>query len=441
MTQSSRPRVVIVGAGFAGLRAAKALRKVAVDITVIDRSNHHLFQPLLYQVASAALDPSDIAYPIRASLRKQKNTRVVLGTVIDVNLTDCTIELEHGASVPFDYLILATGVTHSYFGNDSWKRHAPGLKTVENALEIRRRVLLAFEIAERDPAASAPWLTFVVVGAGPTGVELAGSFAEISRHTLAKDFRAIDPASARVILVEGGPRVLAAYPEGLSAKAEAQLRGLGVDVRCDTQVTGVDGHGVDLKSGERIEARTVFWAAGVEASALAKQVDAARDRQGRIEVEPDLSIAEHPNVFVVGDLAHVNQADGSPVPGVAPAATQMGGHVAKLIRDHVKRGVAADTARAPFRYRDKGSLATIGRARAVAAVGKRHYAGFFAWCMWLFIHLWFLVGFRNRFFVLLSWAFSYITFGRGARLITGAWQDPRVADPTAEPPMHGRDRS
>lgn len=411
----SRPRVVIVGGGFAGLNAAKELRNADVDITIVDRRNFHLFQPLLYQVASAALNPSDIAYPIRSVFRSQDNVRnVVLGEVTSVDVGGGTVALDDGSEIGFEYLMVATGATHSYFGNDSWAADAPGLKTIEDALDIRGRILRAFEEAERHPERADEFLTFVIVGAGPTGVEMAGSVAEIAVHALGSDFRHIDPASARVVLVEGSSHVLPVYPESLSSRAQRQLEELGVEVRTDALVVGIDGEGVTLASGERLAARTVVWAAGVRASSLGAALPGDRDRAGRVLVAPDLSLPGYSNVFVAGDLAAVT-VDGAPVPGVAPAAMQQGRHVA--------RQVLADLAGAPrsdFRYRDKGSLATIGRARAVADFGRLRFGGAFAWLAWLAIHIVYLIGFRNRVFVVFQWAWHYATFRRGARIITDA---------------------
>ena len=419
-TSAPRPHVVVIGAGFAGLHAVRSLRRSAVDITVVDRRNHHLFQPLLYQVATAALDPSDIAYPIRAIFKRQRNVRhVLLAEARSIDTAQRHIELDDGA-LDYDYLVVATGATHSYFGHDEWAPHAPGLKSLEDALDMRRRVLLAYERAERWPDDRDALLTFVVVGGGPTGVELAGSLIEIALHTLARDFDTIDPRSTRVILVEGAPRVLPPYPEALSASARRQLESLGVEVRTETIVTAIDADGVTLQSGERIAARTVLWAAGVKASPLARYLSTPLDRQGRALVGPDLALPEHPNVFVIGDLASIT-IDGKPVPGVAPAAIQGGQHVARCITDDLR-----GRARRPFRYRDKGSLATIGRARAVADLGPRlRFSGFLAWVAWMGIHVLFLVGFRNRAFVVLSWAWSYLTFRRGARLITGGMSQTR----------------
>jgi NADH:ubiquinone reductase (H+-translocating) len=407
------PRIVIVGGGFGGLNAARALRGRRVRITLVDRRNHHLFQPLLYQVATAALNPSDIASPIRRILRRQKNVEVRLGEVQSVDVAARALMLAD-ASLPYDYLIVATGATHSYFGHDEWSEVAPGLKTIEDALAIRRRVLYAFEAAENEPNAvrRSSWLTFVVIGAGPTGVELAGALSEIAHHALARDFHHIDPTQARVILLEGTPRVLPVYVASLSQKAREQLERLGVEVRTEALATAIDAEGVTLGQ-ERIEAKTVLWAAGVAASPLGRSLGAPLDRAGRVRVEADLSIPDHPEVFVIGDLASLEQ-DGHVVPGVAPAAIQEGDHAARNI---LRRIDGLPTL--PFRYRDKGSLATIGRASGVAQVGRLRLSGWIAWAAWLLIHIVFLIGFRNRFVVLFSWAWSYFTYDRGARLITG----------------------
>jgi NADH dehydrogenase len=409
---SGRPRVVIVGGGFAGLYAARALRRAPVDVTVLDRRNHHLFQPLLYQVATAALNPSDIAAPIRRVLRSQRNCRVLLAEAVGVDLERRCVLLADGV-LPYDYLLLATGATHAYFGHDEYARFAPGLKSIEDALDIRRRVLLAFERAERepDPARRDAHLTFVVVGGGPTGVELAGALAEIARHALADEFRAIDPRAARVVLVEGLPRLLSAFPPELSDKAARQLARLGVEVRTGTMVQGIDERGVTV-GGERLEARTVLWAAGVAASPIARSLGVPLDRAGRVRVEPDLTIPGHPEVFVLGDLAILEQ-DGKPVTGLAAVAVQQGPHAAR----NVTRAVRGE-AHLPFRYVDKGILATIGRAAAVAAFGKVRLSGLTAWLAWLFVHVFLLIGFRNRFVVMFSWAWTYFTYDRGARLIT-----------------------
>jgi NADH dehydrogenase len=407
---SATPRVLIVGAGFAGLNAAKTLRRAQVEITIVDRRNFHLFQPLLYQVAAAALNPSDIAYPIRSVFRRQHNVKAVLlaeVTAIDVEAKQ--VSLDDGTTLSYDYLILATGATHSYFGHDDWAEHAPGLKTLEDALGMRRRILTSFEEAERRPAEADRLLTFVVVGGGPTGVELAGALIEIAVHSLGEEFDIIDPARARVILVEGTSHVLPVYPEKLSISARHQLETLGVEVVTDATVEVIDDRGVELDSGRRIPAGTVLWAAGVQASPLGRFLGAETDRNGRVPVNSALSPAGSPEVFVVGDLASLPG-----VPGVAPAAMQMGRHAGRMI--------VADLAEKPrqaFRYRDKGSLATIGRARAVADFGWLRFGGYLAWVSWLAIHIFYLIGFRNRFFVLVSWAWSYVTFRRGARIITG----------------------
>jgi NADH dehydrogenase len=421
--------VVIVGSGFAGLAAARALAGRDVRVTIVDRRNHHLFQPLLYQVATAALSPGDIAAPIRSVLRAQGNAEVLLGEAERIDPDGRAVVLRDGARVPYDALVLATGATHSYLGHEEWEPLAPGLKTLEDALEIRRRVLTAFERAEReeDPAARAALLTFVVVGAGPTGVELAGALSEIARHTLAADFRHISPASARVILIELHPRVLPAYSERLSAAARPQLEALGVEVRTGARVTGIDAEGVDV-SGERIAARTVLWAAGVAASPLARGLgapldrglDAPLDRNGRVEVLPDLSVPGRPEIFVAGDLAHVEQ-EGALVPGIAPAAIQAGRRAA---RNAVRRLRGRRTA--PFRYRDRGALSTIGREAAVGTVFGVELSGLPAWAAWLGIHIAYLIGFRNRVVVLLEWAWLYATFKRGARLITETAEQRRL---------------
>lgn len=402
-------RVVVVGAGFGGLNAVKTLRRAPVQIEVVDRRNFHLFQPLLYQVATAALNPSDIAYPIRSVFRGQDNVAaVIMDEVVDIDLGEREVKLADGGSLSYDYLVVASGATHSYFGRDDWAEHAPGLKTLEDAVRMRRHILAAFEEAERHPDRAEELLTFVVIGAGPTGVELAGALIEIAVHSMSREFRRIDPSRARVLLVEGTDRVLPPYPEQLSASARKQLEGMGVEVLTGEMVSEVDAWGVTLASGQRIEAATVLWAAGVQASSLGAKLGVSLDRAGRVEVEPDLSIPGHPEVFVVGDLARVPG-----VPGVAPAAIQMGRHVARNIIADIE-----GRARQPFRYRNKGSLATIGRARAVADFGWLRFGGFFAWVAWLAVHIWYLIGFRNRFLVFLNWAWNYVTFRRGARIIT-----------------------
>jgi NADH:ubiquinone reductase (H+-translocating) len=427
------PRVVMVGAGFGGLAAVRRLARQPVHLVWIDRRNHHTFQPLLYQVATAGLSPAEIAAPIRWIVRRQP-TEVLLGEVKDVQLDQRLVVLD-GMSLPYDYLVLAAGASHAYFGHDDWATVAPGLKTIEDALEIRRRILLAFELAERQAlAGKVPKnLSFVIVGAGPTGVELAGTLAEIARQVLAQEFRAIDPARTRVLLLEGGPRVLPSYPESLSHSAEVQLRRLGVEVRTSAKVTGVEP-GAVLLSDERIDATVVLWAAGVQASPLGAKLGVPLDRCGRVLVEPDLSIPGHPEVFVIGDLAAVKAANGDWLPGVAPVALQQGRAVARTIASEL-----SGRPRRPFRYVDKGSLATIGRSAAVAVTGKLRLSGRLAWLAWLFIHVFFLIGFRNRVLVLIQWAWSYLTFERSARLITGShhlpgW-NPGDSDPAsvAEP--------
>ncbi len=407
--------MVILGGGFGGLYAAKALERAPARVTIVDRRNFHLFQPLLYQVATAALNPSDIAYPIRAVVARQKNTNVILGEATAVDVDRKLVKLTD-SEIAYDYLIIATGATHSYFNHPEWESDAPGLKTIEDALEIRRRVLLAFEAAERetDRDAQQAWLTFVIIGGGPTGVELAGALSEIARHTMMRDFRTINPSSARIVLIEGKERVLPTYPLDLSKKAEDQLRCLGVDVITSAMVTSVDERSVGAAAPGGptvITTRTVLWAAGVQASPLARTLGAPLDRAGRVLVNDDLTLPGHAEVFVIGDLASLK----TPVPGVAPAAIQEGIHAAR----NIERLIRGDKT-LPFHYRDKGSLATIGRAAAVADFGRIHVSGFPAWFAWLAIHIFFLIGFRNRLFVILQWAWAYVTYQRGARLITGS---------------------
>jgi NADH dehydrogenase len=424
-------RVVIVGAGFGGLNAATSLAGADVKVTVIDRQNFHTFQPLLYQVATAGLSPGEIAEPIRSILRKQKNVEVLMGEVTGFDLERRAVQTTD-QEIPYDSLILAAGASHAYFGHDEWRPLAPGLKTIEDALEIRRRVLLAFELAERRSFAGEPDapLNFVVVGAGPTGVELAGTLAEICRHALANDFRSIDPRRTRIHLIEGGPHVLPAYPEDLSRSALEQLQRLGVEVLTSTMVSQIKPGAIYM--GETwMDAAVILWAAGVAASSLGKKLGAPVDRAGRVLVQPDLSISNHPEVFVIGDLAALNDKSGKLLPGVAPVAILEGRYVAKLIRREVElRGTskAQPVTRAPFHYWDKGSLATIGRAAAVAQFGKIHISGFLAWLAWLFIHILFLIGFQNRVLVLIQWAWSYFTYERGARLITGGTSLPGWSD-------------
>jgi NADH:ubiquinone reductase (H+-translocating) len=432
---SSRPRVVIVGAGFAGIHAAKGLAHLPVDVTVIDRRNHHTFQPLLYQVALAVLSPADIAQPIRTILRSQANTEVLMDEVAAVDVPGREVALGSGAKVRWDYLVLATGATHSYFGKDQWAPLAPGLKTIEDATEIRRRVLLAFELAERQMVEHGwhPPLNFVVIGGGPTGVELAGAISDIAQLYMKRDFRHIDPATSRVLLLEGSPRILSAYPADLSAKAEAALTRLRVEVHTQTQVTNI-GPGWVEAGGKRMEAVVTLWAAGVQASPLGKLLGVELDRRGCVPVNGTLNPAGMSNVFVLGDLAHFEQ-DGHQVPGVAQPAMQMGDYAAKTIAADLK-----GAARRPFRYFDKGDMATIGRMDAVADVKwpfKAHMSGVPAWFTWLTVHIFFLIGFRNRIAVFAAWIWTYFTFTRGARLITGdqklvGWQDQINAGPGDE---------
>ncbi len=410
-----RPHVVIIGGGFGGLSAARGLARADVDVTVIDRTNHHAFQPLLYQVATAMLAPSDITVPIRWVLRSQRNARVILANVsqVDPGARTLTLDVEPGV-LRYDHLVVATGARHAYFGHDDWERHAPGLKSVDDALEMRRRLLLAFELAEitEDPLERAALMTTVIVGAGPTGVELAGILHEMACG-MKRDFRRIDTSALRVVLVEGGPRVLSAFPESLSRRAQRDLEAFGVEVRTGTVVTGIDAQGVRV-GDEAIAARTVLWAAGNRASSLGAGLGAARDRAGRVVVGPTLQLPEHPEVFVVGDVAACRDARGVDVPAVAPAANQMGAHAAANIR----RALAGEPPR-EFRYVNKGDLATIGRHRAVASIAGLRLAGYFAWFIWVFVHIMYLVGFRNRAVVLLQWSYMYFTYQRGVRLITG----------------------
>jgi NADH dehydrogenase len=411
-----RPHVVIIGGGFAGLSAARALANAPVRITLLDRTNHHLFQPLLYQVATAVLNPADISVPIRWLLRKQLNATVVMAEVDRIDPQARTVSLDSDTvRLSFDYLVVAAGARHAYFGHPDWEAHAPGLKSVEDALEMRRRFLLSFEAAERASAAGErdALLTFVIVGGGPTGVELAGMIPEVTHHALTGEFRRIDPRQARVLLLEGGPRILPAFPEELSAQAQRDLESLGVEVRTRCVVTQVDSDGV-VAGGERIDAHTVFWGAGNQASPLARQLGVALDRAGRVVVNPDLSVPGRPEIFCVGDMAATTTADGAPVPAVAPAANQMGELAGRNIARHV-----AGSATSPFRYVNKGDLATIGRHKAVAVIGGVRLRGTFAWLTWLFVHVLYLVGVRNRVSVVVQWAYQYFTFQRGVRLITG----------------------
>jgi NADH dehydrogenase len=408
-----RPKVVIVGAGFGGIEAATALSRVAVDVILLDRQNHHCFQPLLYQVATAALSPAEIAWPIRHMLRQQRNATVFMTEAEAVDLTGRFVETSAGP-ISYDYLVVATGATHSYFGHDDWAKFAPGLKRIEDATRIRRSILLAFEQAELagNDAERQRLLTFVIVGGGATGVEMAGAIAEIARQTLANDFRRIDPRNSRIILLEAGPRVIPTLPEDLSQYAERALTRMGVDVRTSTRVIGCDACGVDVDHG-RIDASTIIWAAGVVASPAASWLGAAHDRAGRVLVRPDLSVPDHPEVFVIGDAAAIHGDDGEPVPGVAPAAKQMGNYVGRLIAARL-----AGKSLPAFRYRNLGELATIGRRAAVVKFGRLHLKGFIGWLFWSFAHIYFLIGVKNRFIVAFTWLWDYLTFQRGARLIT-----------------------
>ena len=414
----TKPHVVIVGGGFAGLYTAQGLADAPVRITVIDRQNHHLFQPMLYQVATAALSEPDIASPIRSILRKQANTEVLMGEVGEIRTANREVVFSDGSIVSYDYLILAPGVRHSYFGRDEWEVLAPGLKSLEDAGEIRRRVLLSFERAEResDPVKRHAHLTFVVVGGGPTGVEVAGALAEIRSYALRRDFRHIDPREATVMLLEGGQRLLSSYPPQLSGRAKYELRRLGVEVREQTLVTDVRP-GYVVAGGWTIPTQTVVWAAGNAASPLTRTLGVPLDNVGRVFVEPDCSIPGHPEVFVLGDAASVRDQSGETLPGICPVAIQMGQYTARAIA-----GDLAGRPRRPFSYWDKGQLAVIGRGHAVADVWRMHFSGFFAWLLWIFIHIFFLIGFRNRVIVMIQWAWSYFTYQRGARLITGVWK-------------------
>jgi len=413
--RSGRPRVVVVGAGFGGLFAAKSLAGAAVDVIVVDRHNYHLFQPLLYQVAVAGLPPSDIAWPIRSILSRQRNATVLLGEVVGVDRETQRLRLAESV-IEYDYLVLATGARHSYFGHDDWREHAPGLKSIDDATLIRRRILTAFERAESasDPRERERLLRFVIVGAGPTGVELAGTIAELARHTLVRDFRNIDPRDARVVLVEGGARVLPAFHGSLSDYARRALERLGVEVRTEALVTGCDAMGVGL-GGARLEAATVVWAAGVAASPVGRWLGVATERSGRVRVEPDLTLSGAPEIFVIGDAAAVRAPDGSPVPGIAPAAKQQGRYVARVIAARV----AGRPSPPAFRYRHAGKLATIGRQSAVIELPHLRLRGWLAWWLWGIAHIYFLVGVPSPLIVSLRWLWEYLTYGRGARLITG----------------------
>jgi NADH dehydrogenase len=417
----SLPKIVIAGAGFAGLNAAKILGHSSdVQVTLIDRRNHHLFQPLLYQVAMAGLSPADIAAPIRSILSAYRNIRVLLGAIEGIDIDGKSVRADIG-EFPFDYLILACGSTHSYFGHEEWESFAPGLKTIEDATEIRRRVLTAFEEAERvsDVNDRSRWLTFVVVGGGPTGVELAGAIGEMSRFTLARDFRSINARSARVILIEAGPRILPTFSETQAHRATQDLEKLGVQVWTNRKVTSVDRDGVQV-GNERVESATILWAAGVQASPLGRLAGFETDAQGRVIVEPDLTVKGHPSIFVAGDQAHYAHQNGKLLPGTAPVAMQQGRYIANAILADIH-----GKARTPFHFIDKGQMATIGRSRAIVEIGSLRLHGWFAWITWLVVHIYYLTGFKNRVLVVLQWAWSYLTFGRGARLIVGGTKEDR----------------
>jgi NADH:ubiquinone reductase (H+-translocating) len=427
---SAQPHVVIIGAGFGGLTAAQSLKNAPVRITVVDRTNHHLFQPLLYQVAMAGLSPADIAAPIRSILRRQANASVLLAEAKSVDYLDHTVLVSDGENedtLRYDYLILATGGRTSYFGHDDWAKFAPGLKSLDDAVEIRRRVLLAFECAEKEehPQRRRELLTFVVVGGGPTGVELAGAIAELAKFVLGRDFRTINPQAAQIILVEGGAAVLSSFDPPLPESARKQLMALGVDVRLGVQVTNIDENGVSI-GNDRITAATVIWGAGVCATEFTGKLGVPTDRAGRVLVGPDLTLPGHRNVFAIGDMVRLEQ-DGKPLPGVCQTAMQMASTVARNIRSDLN-GKPYVT----FKYHDKGSMATIGRKAAVAQIGKIHLTGFIAWVAWLALHLFFLIGFRNRIVVLINWAWSYFTYQRGARLITGRRMSIRNSSKTSE---------
>jgi len=413
---SLRPHVVIVGAGFGGLEAAKALARVPVDVTVIDRLNHHCFQPLLYQVATAALSPADIAWPIRSILSRQANARVVMADVAGIDVAAKEVKTDRTAPFRYDFLVIATGATHSYFGHDEWAPIAPGLKRIEDATEIRRRLLRAFEAAElaQDEAERRRLMNFIVVGGGPTGVELAGACAEVARYVLSRDFRRIDPRTSRILLIEAGPRILPSFPEDLARYAHRALERMGVEVLTSTAVAGCDEMGVATADGRRFEGATIVWAAGVTASPAARWLGAPHDRAGRVGVAPDLSVPGAADVYVIGDVAQVARPDGRPVPGIAPAAKQMGRYVGSVIAARA----AGRPAPAPFRYRHYGDLATIGRRAAIVSIGRFRLRGFLGWLFWSIIHIYFLIGTRHRLMVAFEWLWDYLTFQRGARLIT-----------------------
>src|SRR5438034_4506624 len=424
MAEKQTPHVVVLGGGFGGLTFCQHFCHPSARVTIVDRTNHYLFQPLLYQVATAGLSAPEIAQPIRSILSDRPRVTVRLDSVVDFNLTKKKVVLEKNTP-SYDYLVLALGGVTSYFGHPEWERFAPGLKSLDDALGVRRQILLAFERAENETKAAEHdrLMTIVVVGGGPTGVELAGAFAELARHVLKRDFRRIDPTQARIVLIEAAPRILAHLPPELSARAQRQLESMGVEVRTDTRVTNITQGRVELEQGKVIEAENIIWAAGVAASPLTRKLGVELDRAGRVKVNPDLSLASHPEVFAIGDMALVLDDEGKPVPGVSPAAMQMGRHVARIIQNELDLG-PQQAKRPPFKYWDKGTMATIGRSAAVAKIGKLEFNGFPAWVAWLFVHLIFLIGFRNKLAVLLQWAYSYVAYKRGARIITGL-SDPQ----------------
>lgn len=422
-------KVIIIGGGFAGLRAAKKLKNAKMEVLLLDKKNHHLFQPLLYQVASAALSPADIAYPLREILKDQKNTTVLMGDVVEINKSQKFVTLSNGLKYNYDYLVVATGARHSYFGNSQWEEHAPGLKTLVDALSIRERVLLSFEKAERlDSLAEAEkYLNFVIIGGGPTGVEMAGAIAEIAHQTMFKNFRRIKPEKSKIYLIEAAPRILPPYPESLSEKAKKDLESMGVKVMINTMVTNITHEGVEIKNGF-IPARNIIWAAGNQASALLKTLDIPLDRQGRVIVDKDLSIPDHPEIFVIGDAACALDKKGKPIPAVATTAIQQGAYVGKILKKETPK-----SKRKPFKYFDKGSMATIGKLKAVACLGKLKFSGFLAWLAWGFVHIAYLIGFRTRYAVMLEWYFHYLTGMRGARLIHKTIDTEHIYDQLKEP--------
>ncbi len=430
MPQSTgRKHIVIVGGGFGGINAAKELKKADLDITIIDQTNHHLFQPLLYQVATAALSPGDIAVPIRSIIRKKPGVKVIQGTVVDINEDENYLYLKDGDRINFDYLILAPGARYNYFGNDEWEENAPGLKSIRNALDIRETILLSLERADRieDPKLREPYLTYVVIGGGPTGVEMAGAIAEIAKHSMMADYDNFSPNETRIFLVEAGPKILNGYPDSLSERARKKLEDMGVSVLLNTPVTDISRHQVTFKEGT-IETPNIIWAAGVAASPLLERLDVKRDKSGRVFVNQDLSLPKQPNIFVIGDAAHLEDENGTPLPAVAPVAIQQGRFLGKQLKGEIFKGAN----RRAFNYVDKGNMATIGRAKAIADIRGFKFTGFFAWVLWSVVHIFFLIGFRNRFRVFVEWMWHYITFNRGVRLITDRAEQQTELHPKKE---------